>query len=371
MKVALLSFHNAVNYGATLQAYALEKYLLEQGVDCEYIDYRNHYRRTAYSMSYHIWTSLRKKDLKGGLKYLLGYPFMALRRVRFYAFYKKNIKCTKKVYNSVEEVKELNPYYDKFIVGSDQVWNHTNNGEDFAFLLNFVDDDFKKISYSSSFGLSEIPSHLTDLYSKYLLKINKISVREAYGVDLVKKLTGRNAKLVLDPVFLLSKQQWESLSPQKKIKKPYLFFYTNKANQISDFLKQTKYCLNGKTLYKLSRNMSFSDFLDNQIKVKYTMSPNEFIRVIRDAELIISASFHCISLAIILNKPFIAILTGNQGKDERIINILRLLGLENRAFTPNMEDSDVLLPINYETVNTKIQELLFDSTKFLMDSIRI
>ena len=369
MKVALLSFHNAANYGAALQAYALEKHLLEQGIDCEYIDYRNHHRRTAYSMSYHIWENLKRKKIKNALKYFLGFPFMGLRKIRFKRFYKKNLRCTPKVYKSEEEAKELNPYYDKFIVGSDQVWNFENNGGDFAFLLNFVDDDSKKISYSSSFGVSEIPLQIRDSYRQYLSKINKIAVREAYGVDIVKALTLREAKLVLDPVFLLSKQQWESLTPQKKIKESFVFFYANKSKQISDFFTRTKYRMNGKKLYKLARNTSVRDFFDNDIKVKYAMSPNEFIRVVRDSELVISASFHCISLAIILNKPFVAILTADRGKDERILNILNLLDLNNRILTPDMGEVEINATIDYEKVNSKIRELCSDSINFLIDAI--
>jgi len=303
------------------------------------------------------------------LKYFLGFPFMGLRKARFNRFYKKNLKYTGKIYKSADEANELNRYYDKFIVGSDQVWNYKNNGGDFAFLLNFVDDDAKKISYSSSFGTLEIPLELKYQYVKYLSKINKIAVRETYGVNLVKQLTGRDAKLVLDPVFLLSKQQWESLVPQDKIKEPYVFFYTNRDNQISEFFKQTNFELKGRKLYKLTRSTSIGDLLNYNIKVKYTMSPYEFIRVIRDSELVVSASFHCISLAIILNKPFVAILTGDQGKDERISNILHLLDLDNRILTTKMGENEIYNHINFDKVNYKIQDFAMASKLYLMESI--
>ena len=370
MKVALLSFHNAINYGAALQAYALEKYLLEQDIDCEYINYQNYHRRIAYNMSHHVWKSLKNKNFSMALKYFLGSPFMELRKIRFKSFYRKNLKCTKIVYKSSDEAKELNQLYDKFIVGSDQVWNFDNNGNDFAFLLNFVDDDSKKISYSSSFGMSEIPSLLNDKYSEYLSRINNISVRETYGIDLIKNLTGRDSKLVLDPVFLLSKQQWENLASQKKEKDNYVFFYTNRSNQVADFCRQTKYSFKNKKLYVLSRNVTFKDFLNRNRKVKYSMSPKEFIRIIRDSELVVSASFHCISLAIILNKPFVAILTGEKGKDERILNILNLLNLNNRILTSKMNEMDVCSTIDFIKVNHNIHKLVLDSTKFLKDSIK-
>lgn len=370
MKIALLSFHNAANYGAALQAYALEKFLLEQGIDCEYIDYVNKGRKNAYSMSYHIISNLKKRNIVGAIKYAIGSPFMLLRKFRFSKFYKKNLKCTSQRYSNAEQIKVLNHIYDKFIVGSDQVWNMHNNGGDYVFLLNFVQDNSRKIAYSSSFGLAEIPHAERDSYAKYLSEIRHIAVRESFGANMVRELTGRQAKLVLDPVFLLTKEQWESIAPHKSICEKFIFYYTNKNGQEAEFLKQTGYKVSGRKQFKLSRNITPRDFIDSSVRVKYTMAPEEFIRVIRDAELVVSASFHCISLAIILNKPFVAILTGDRGKDERILNILHLLGLKDRILSCKMRELDVEKKIDYKRVNAQIKELVKDSTEFLLNAIK-
>lgn len=261
-KIALLSFHNAANYGAALQAFALQEALTRKGYVCEYIDYRNTYRSNAYNMSYHVWCSLKARKLKSAFLYFLGTPFMCLRKYRFNKFYRRYLHCTASIYHSSAEAKVLNDKYDKFIVGSDQVWNYENNGRDFAFLLDFVTDDEKKISYSSSFGLSSVPK---------------------------------------------------------------------------DLRKEYKY--------------------------------NLFVSCINYAELVVSASFHCIALSIILNKPFIAILTGDTGKDERVLSILQLLGLQNRIYSPSMTLEEINLPINYESVNEEIFRLRKDSFQFLINSI--
>ena len=94
MKVALLSFHNAANYGASLQAYALERYLLGNGIDCEYINYVNETRKHMYSISFLILDSLRKKRFSAAVKYAIGSPFLNLRKTRFSRFYKKYLKQT-------------------------------------------------------------------------------------------------------------------------------------------------------------------------------------------------------------------------------------------------------------------------------------
>lgn len=122
-------------------------------------------------------------------------------------------------------------------------------------------------------------------------------------------------------------------------------------------------------IYKLTRQTSPVDFISPKIKVKYSMSPQEFIGVISAASLVVSASFHCISLAIILNRPFVAILTGDKGKDERLLSLLNLLNLNDRILTPNMTSAKVSSPIDYDTVNQKLEELKSSSVQYLISAI--
>jgi hypothetical protein len=371
MKIALLSFHNAVNFGAALQAYALEEVLALANYDCEYINYQNEHRKNAYNMTYHIMLNLKKGKIINAIKHLLGLPFMSLRKYRFNQFYKEHLKCTKKVYSSSLEAQELNNQYEKFIVESDQVWNFENNGADFAFLLDFVTDNNKKISYSSSFGVAIIPELLEEKYKENLLKIKHLAVREKFGADLVKKMTNRDAVLVLDPVFLLSREQWLNLIPAKKIKRneKFIFSYTNRENQLEDFLKQTNYDLEDTKIYKLSRHLTIGDFFSRKVRQKYTMSPTDFIQNLNESELIVTASFHCVALSIILNKQFIAILTGDQGKDERIISLLEITCLQNRIFNSKMTMKKVNESIDYNKVNQIVNEYKEYSLQYLKNSI--
>lgn len=370
MKVGLISFHNAANYGAALQAYALEKFLLDSGFQCEYINYINAMRRSAYSMTAQILESLRKGNVKGAILYMAGSPMMMLRKRNFGLFYNKNLIQTRKIYQSSEEAKVLNKEYDAFIVGSDQVWNPHNNGRDTAFLLDFVDNNKKKISYASSFGVATLEEEMKKCYAQCLKRIDYLSVREEFGQKLVEGLTGRIARVVLDPVFLLKKEDWLQFIDSRQIKTKYVFSYTNRANQFDDFISTTGYQLRDKLHYKLGRNTSINDFVDTKIRVKYSMSPTKFLETIFHAELVISASFHCIALSILLNKPFVAILTNNKGKDERILNLLRQLGLESRILTQSMTAQAINSPIDYVAVNKKIDLLREDSTKFLIDALK-
>lgn len=369
MKVALISFHNAANYGASMQAYALERFLMDNGIDCEYINYVNDTRRHMYSMPFLIMKSLRERKIVSAVKYLVGSPFLTLRKIRFNRFYKANLKQTKKVYRTSQEAAELNDVYDFFIVGSDQVWAIENNGGDMAFLLDFVQDNNKKISYSSSFGLSEIADKYKEEYAKCLGSFHSLAVRETVGQKIVKDLTGRDAVLVLDPVFLLSRNHWEDIMPSWKKNERYVFSYTNTDRQISDFLS-TGYDLGDRKHYILSSHTRPGDFVDRKVRVKYCMPPQEFLRVIHDADLVVTASFHCMAIAILFNKPFIVLLTGDKGKDERLVNLLTQLGLTDRIWTPSMTVSEIETPIDYESVNEKMEQLRKRSVEYLLDSVK-
>lgn len=367
MKIALLSFHNAANYGAALQAYALQHYLDNLGYESEYIDYQNEMRRSAYDMNFHIRHCIKRHQWLAAIKYLAGAPFMQSRKSKFGLFYQK-LHCTEKTYYNNQQLEEIADNYDKYVVGSDQVWNPHHNGRDTAFLLSFVKNDQKKISYSSSFGIVDVPIDLLMGYKRYLASFAHLSCREKMGCQLIKELTGRDATHVLDPVFLLERKEWSELI-NKRNRENYVFCYTNRENQLVDFFNTTKYQLNGSKLYKLTRYIKPSDFISPSVKVKYTMSPEDFLGSIRDSKLVITASFHCLALAIIFNRQFVCFTTGDKGKDERIVGLLESLGLVDRIYTPTMTLEDVNKPIDYDMVNSRIEKLVRHSSEYLKNAL--
>lgn len=370
MKVALISFHNAANYGAGLQAFALQCFLESKGIDAEYINYVNQSRHDRYDMMHLMMVSLKSGKFVKAFRYLAGVPFLSLRKSKFNAFYAQYLKQTKKVYSTPEQAKELNDMYDYFIVGSDQVWNPDNNGEDTSYLLSFVTDDRKKISYSSSFGCTEIIPSMKDAYVKCLSSFNHLAVRESGSAKLVKELTGRDAQLVLDPTLLLTKGDWLSICNSKKNQEKYVFTYTNRPGQFAKFLKTTKYKMNGKKEYILSSSTSLANMLSNEKKVMFSMSPSTFVSTINNAELVFTASFHCVAISIVLNKPFVVMLVGDEGKDERILSLLRVTGLTSRIYSENMTEEDVIAPIDYAEVNRRLNDSRDVSVAYLMNCLK-
>lgn len=369
MKIALLSFHNAYNFGAALQAYALQNVVEEMGMDCEYINYVNSSRREEYNMIQQIRREVKKKNYIRMLKLFAGIPFMAGRKKNFDRFYNSYLRKTTQIYSSSAEAEVLNERYDKFVVGSDQVWNPENNGSDSAFLLDFVRDSNKRISYSSSFGIQKVPEQLEEVYAKNLNKFYRLSVRESVGVEIIRALCGREAHLVLDPVFLPEKKVWEKMANRgKRNNKEYVFFYTNAKEQINEFLA-TGYSMDKTEYHILSSHVTPRDFLNLQKKVKFSMSPEQFLAEIKNAKLVVTASFHCLAFAIIFHKPVVAILTGDKGKDERVLNLLRICGLEHRILNAEMHSDMIDSFINYEDVDVNIAKYRENSKAFLKNAL--
>lgn len=369
MKVALISFHNAYNFGAALQAYGLQNAVEKMGIDCEYINYVNTSRREAYDMITQIRHELIKKNLVRVVKLLVGIPFMMGRKRAFNRFYAKNLRKTAQIYTTSEEAEALNGQYDKFVVGSDQVWNPENNGGDCAFLLDFVHDNSKRISYSSSFGVQEIPEALAADYAKHLSSFYRLATRESIGVEIIHQLCGRDAHLVLDPVFLPDRNVWEAMEDTaQEFKKDYVFFYTNKPTQIDDFLS-TGYDMSHKEYHILSSHITPGGLLNRQKKVKFSMSPEQFLAEIKNAKLVVTASFHCLAFSIIFHKPFVAILTDDRGKDERVLNLLRICNLENRILSAGMTISHINDPIDYNAVEEKLEKYRNSSRNYLRNAL--
>lgn len=368
MKIALLSFHNAANYGAAMQAYALQAFLEKMGYDCEYLDYVNNTRKAEYSMCDHIMENIRRGNIPAAIKYIVGTPFMELRKKRFNKFYKQYLKVSSRTYMNVDEAAKAEPLYDKFIVGSDQVWCAENNGGDVAFLLSFVKDGSKKISYSSSFGRDEIPESLEEEYARCLNDFAYLSTREKFGCDIIKRMTDKDATLVLDPVFLLSAEDWRKLIPAKNVEK-FIFSYTNTSAQLPLFLKQTQFPLDGKRIYKLSSQTSPSDFINRQVKVMYSMSPQTFLQSVHDAEFVVTASFHCLAFSIIFHKPFAVMLSGNGGKTGRLSTLLDYFGLSDRVVTNDTTLEVLQKPIDWSVVDDILTEKRKESVDYLIGAI--
>lgn len=193
---------------------------------------------------------------------------------------------------------DLSDRYDYFISGSDQVWNPNNlHGTSFYF-LTFAERT-KRISYSASFGISNIPDEFIENYKNWLTNMHRISVREETGAKLVKELTGRNAMVLVDPTLMLSKDRWLSIAKESTYKPKNKFLLTYFLGDVS---KNTKIRIN--EIAKKNK-LDIINLYDINNKNIYTSGPSEFIDFVNSASLFCTDSFHGVVFSVLMETPFI------------------------------------------------------------------
>lgn len=327
MKIGIITMHKVLNYGSALQAYALQQKLLLMGYENELIDYEyppaKERKRTISSIIQSCIIFLRNA--------IVGFP-TERKKKRFEEFYKCHFILSSLSYNA-KSLKNNPPVYDVYLTGSDQVWNPRFGGTDTNFFLGFAPSNKPKLSYASSFATTKIEGEMATLYSKLLSEYDEISVRELTGVDIVKELTNKNATVCCDPTLLLTADEWESLSNQSvfKLKEKFILVYILNymiGNVSDDVQKQIDYVqqtLGYKVVYLVGRKEDA--FRSNSILYK-TGGPAEFVWLFRNAEFVITTSFHGVVFSLIHNKPLFGVVDKLNKDDSRIQSLLLVAGTE-------------------------------------------
>jgi hypothetical protein len=372
MKIGILTFHDTGNYGAALQTYASVEALKRMGHAAEIIDYTNPERKSMYEVGPRLKREIRNKSFVGALKTLCSARIISRKMGQFNAFYRQYTPRSPERIESASTLKEAASRYDAIIAGSDQIWNPRNNGGDTAYLLDFVEDPERTITYASSFGAVELPKEFHDAYAHWLKRIRAISVREEAGVKIVNELTGRDVPRVVDPVFLLTPGDWLQLATKDGIESPPscgLLDYTATAGMLDKFLKTTGLNDHFSSITKIGTALRPRDLITPRIRIEASDGPLSFLRRLMGTELLFTSSFHGTALAILLRRPFITILSGDAGRDSRITNLLSDLGLSNRIYRSDMTTEDVMREIPFEEVHSIIKRRRQESLDFLSTSL--
>lgn len=361
MKVGTITFHRAINYGAVLQTYALQKALEKLKIENEVIDYRPKYLEWIYKP-----LSMRNvKNPKDFFAVLKGAYIKGKKRKMFLSFIKNKVKTSSKPYKR-KELDKTNYIYDKFIAGSDQVWNFDCSGYDRAYFLDFVDDSKKKYSYSASFGFYDIPDEDKAEYEELLKDYKKISVRENQGVKIIKDLLKIECEEVIDPTLLLDNQEWNKIAKHTKKNEKYILIYALKP---SEYLLRFAAQLSEETGLKI---FFVKDSLTKENNIELTKNieyikmatPEEFIGLVMDASYIITNSFHGTAFSINFNKQFYTeLLPPELNVNSRLENILDMFSLRGRELTAEKEIHRE--EINYDIINKELAIRRKKSYEFL------
>ena len=346
MKVAITTFHRALNYGGVLQAFALQKTIQGMGFDCEILDYycpfiENQYRGkkiTKFLIKRILSAILRNGTIKRNNKGFLGFVNQYL--------------STSKVVYKLENISDANQVYDCFISGSDQVWSPVCAGFDKNYFLEFVERGKRRVSYAASFGRAEIPENLREEYRDLLYKFDFISVREKSGANIIKNLLDKDVKIVLDPTLLIEKEQWKSLFGKNDARTGYVLIY---------LIAEDKELIRCAMKYAASTNKKVLYINDRIYRTKgienlRNVKPDEWVNLFINAGAIFTNSFHGVAFSMNFEKEFYVFkLKQNVAVNERMINILDIFGLSDR-FASNYEDVKKMTSIDYSRISSIMTE---------------
>jgi hypothetical protein len=364
MKIGIVTFHASHNYGAMLQAYALKRKVESLGIECNIINYKT----LKMENDYLIINLNFKKGIKPQLLQLMNilvYNKLKRRWNKFESFARDNFNLTER-YSSAEEMKKTKFDFDALICGSDQVWN-PNGRADCIYMLGFCNNrNVSRIAYAPSFGKGNIPNNRISEYKKNISKIDYLSVREESGNKIIKDLTGRDAKVVADPVFFFSKTEWDQLFSDRSIEEePYIMCYFT---HIPLEIEKTINYIKNETGYKV---IMLHDKYYSKISVDKIIrdaGPIDFIRLFSRASYIITTSFHGTAFSIINRKPFLSIKHSNS--DSRIIDLLKVTKLYQRFVDVESSIEKSLLEIDYTESEGFIDNFIHESKKFLENALQ-
>ena len=358
-KVGILNYYYSnENFGAVLQCYALQSYICDLGFDSYTIDFRNFPRRPDRALETFIKT------------YILQNPFEKFR--------KKWLKLSRRTYFWAFQLKGKFSDYEAFIVGSDQVWRATLGDQVLRFphaiyFLSFVPQGKKRIAYGVSFGTNKwdvgMNSFYTELVKTEVQKFDHISVRESSGINICNEIFECNAVKVLDPVLLVGRHYFDRIigSKPQSIKKEIIFYKLDINQTFEDMIDILSFQMKlpSRNIYYASAkkflNKQFFSFIDVE----------EWLIKIRDGELIITDSYHCVCFCLLFEKQFIYFPNEKRGMD-RLMDLLGLVGLLDRIYV-SIDDLKTRHcwqdKIEYGSVNKILQLERAKSNSFLLHAL--
>ena len=340
LKIATLTYQRHDNIGAMLQCYALQKAIISSGFDNVIIDYYCDAADHPFSIA-----SFRVKGIKKYITSIIGVISRIPKYHAFKKFRKKDLVLSKK-YNKYNICK-IDKIYDGYIVGSDNVWNSKLTGLDENYFLSFVSEKEKKASYAASMGLAEPPLNERTTFARALQDFAVVSVREESAAKNLESLVGRTVFDTCDPTFFLTKNEWNSLAITPKEKFKYvLAYHMSPSVSFVNFVKTFAKTKGLKIIY-VPFPYGFCS-----CRIKPHIGPHEWLGYIRNAEYVITDSFHGSVFSCIYEKNLI-IKVSQLG--ERINNLANKLSIQDRIVN-TIEEAIELPPMDYTEVRIKIGE---------------
>lgn len=385
-KVGIITlYHGNYNFGGLLQAYALplaiKKYF---NMDAEQIDYieadgikTNVLEKTNANMP--IIMRFHK------IIYKLGILFFSkvnekniIKRENAFEIFIKEVPHSKNVYN-YKTISECLDQYKVLICGGDQIWNDSGCETNIkVYTLQFTSDKIKKIAYAPSMAVLETTEQFKGIMREGMNQLDAISIREKRSLSILQSLTNKKIEVVVDPVLLLEKRDWDMVEKSPKMKKKYIVCYL-----LGDNEQQRK------AVSKIAKRLhlsivTFPHMLANAVRKcdlffgdihDYTSGPREFIGLIKNAEFVITDSFHACVLSMIFQKPFVVFernkFDEKGNMNSRIYDYLEEYQLDSQLVTEKeLADMEEIPQIDFFYAHEHWRRRREESLKYLEDALK-
>ena len=363
-KLGILTYHTGFNYGASLQAYALQKVIKRMGYPCETI----HFETERFVASREMF-SRKPRRLKEFIKIVTRLPYYLplKKREKLFESFTENCLDISPLYRTEQEVIDHAGDYECIVCGSDQIWNLSQNDAPAANLLFFLNFPKKqrRISYAASFGKWVKEAHKRENeFLPWLKEFDYISVREDSGVEYLKS-QGIDCVLTLDPTVLLDKEDYDIICAERQIKEAYVLLFSWLCGD--EVVKAAK---------KVAAELQLPLFsltppprtMCSGIKRKLDVGPMEFLSLIKYADFIVTDSFHGTAFSMTFEKPYVSIVSDGHA-DTRMKSLLHQLGLEDHLVDSKKIDIVAMKSTDFLRVNEKKIDLRKASFQFLENSL--
>lgn len=367
-KVGIMTFHWADSFGAMLQAYGLLTWLSEENFDAFIVNYAPPFLRgREWFFPYVPIKGLKKRLCASVSKFhrnvLTGGKWWR-RRGEMNSFRREYLTKGRKTIYRLKKAEQLEA--DLLIVGSDQIWNpEITFGFQPAYFGVFANGRARRtVAYAASFGTASLPEEAEAEFSKLLVSVDEISMREKSAAEYVKARFQRNASYVVDPVFLLEVEKWLAIADRPKERGFILYYETEYCEPLRKAANRFAMEKDLKII-ELSAGRSRRYWPFQQI---YSAGPAQFLGYIHAAEYVFTNSFHGLAFSILFHKPFY--IRNHSAVGARIKNLLEYTGLMDRMagedHVPNAEEG-----INWMEVERRLYIHRQQSMEFLRHSLQL
>ena len=357
-RIGILTFTKTLNYGALLQAFALQEAIASMGHSAVLLNYNC--AAITRRETPHLF---RLKDLRHPRSVLyntLSYRYKKQRLKSFEAFERECCNLS----NTSSRIADLAAGLDGVVVGSDQVWNPVCTGGDDTYYL--MDSDFssiRKVSYAASFGEHRIPEERRKRIGSAISGFHAVSVREESGKREVYELCGRNAEVVLDPTLLLSASTWRKFCCE--IPEKYVFAYL--AAEVGSVLEAARHeAIMRELPLVVVKCYRPTGPRGKDVRYENNATPERFLSLIDNAESVFTSSFHGFCFSVLFNKQvWYGLMDGVGSSESRIGNLASSLGIQDR----NVSEYGHGQQIDFGTVNEALESERARSLGFLRHAL--